>query len=51
MAVLTLLVATSIGIMASSFVWAWRFGSPHETIQERHDLEFERIADRIRQAG
>jgi hypothetical protein len=51
MNVLTLLVAISIGIMASSYVWAWRSGTVRETTQERYDHRFDRIVARIRRPG
>ena len=44
MAVLTSLVVTSVGIMAGAFAWGWRNGTLRETVQERYDREFERIA-------
>jgi hypothetical protein len=47
MAVLSSLVATSIGVIVATFAWGWRNGTLAETMQERFDHEFDRIALRL----
>jgi hypothetical protein len=51
MAVIASLVATSVGIMVGTVVWAWRSGTLFETPQERYDHEFERITHSLRRSG
>lgn len=51
MEVIASLVATSVGVMLGTVVWAWRSGSLFETTQERYDHEFERITQRLRRSG
>jgi len=48
MAALTTLIVTSIGIMAASYAWGWRYGAIRVTRQEHFDHEFERIVGRLR---
>jgi hypothetical protein len=47
MAVLSSLVATSIGVIVGTFAWRWRNGTLKETAQERFDREFDRITQRL----
>ena len=44
-------VVTSVGVIAGTVAWAWRWGTLFETPQERYDHEFERITQRLRRSG